>query len=135
MARRLLTAESASLRLRLMEVLFKDGRFQWERLENLLMIASADKSFDIVPTAGMGLQFLMSDEGQYLRRQILLALTEDNRLHTEEVQRLWSLVKDDLQPNRLLGVAWDALADFSRERAAALVPTELAGAFQPSSRR
>ena len=134
-ARRLLTAESASLRRRLIEVLFKDGRFQWERLENLLMIASSDESFDIIPTAGMGLRFLMSDEGRSLRRQILLALTEDNRLHTEEVQRLWSLVKDDLQPNRLLGVAWGAFTDFSREQAAALVPAELVGAFQPSSRR
>ena len=134
-ARRLLTAESASLRRRLIEVLFKDGRFQWERLENLLMIASSDESFDIIPTAGLGLRFLMSDEGRSLRRQILLALTEDNRLHTEEVQRLWSLVKDDLQPNRLLDVAWGAIADFSREQAAALVPAELVGAFQPSSRR
>ncbi len=134
-ARRLLTAESASLRRRLIEVLFKNGRFQWERLENLLMIASSDESFDIIPTAGLGLRFLMSDEGRSLRRQILLALTEDNRLHTEEVQRLWSLVKDDLQPNRLLDVAWGAIADFSREQAAALVPAELVGAFQPSSRR
>lgn len=134
-ARRLLTAESASLRRRLIEVLFKNGRFQWERLENLLMIASSDESFDIIPTAGLGLRFLMSDEGRSLRRQILLALTEDNRLHTEEVQRLWSLVKDDLQPNRLLDVAWGAITDFSREQAAALVPAELVGAFQPSSRR
>lgn len=129
-ARRLLSAETTALRRRLIEVLFKDGKFQWQRLENLLMIARSDQSFDIIPTAGMGIQFLMTEEGQYLRRQILLALTEDNRLHTEEVQRLWSLVKDDLQPNRLLGAAWDVIADFSKERAVALVPTELAGALQ-----
>ncbi len=133
-ARRLLTAETPSLRRRLIEVLFKDGHLQWERLENLLMIARSDESFDIIPTAGMGIQFLASDEGQYLRRQIVLALTEDNRLHTEEVQRLWSLIKDDLQPNRLLGAAWDALADFSKEQAVALVPKELVGAFQMSDR-
>ena len=129
-ARRLLTAETQSLRRRLIDVLFKDGRFQWQRLENLLMIAQSDQSFDILPTAGLGIQFLMTEEGQYLRRQILLALTEDNRLHTEEVQRLWKLVKDDLQPDRLIGAAWDALAGFSRERAVALVPTEIAGALQ-----
>lgn len=133
-ARRLLTAESPALRRRLIEVLFKDGQLQWERLENLLMIARSDNSFDIIPTAGMGFQFLVSDEGKYLRRQILLALTEDNRLHTEEVQRLWSLVKDDLQPNRIIGAAWDAFADFSKERAVALVPRELTGAFQAVSR-
>ncbi|MEL6353527.1 MAG: AarF/ABC1/UbiB kinase family protein [Cyanobacteria bacterium J06627_28] len=129
-ARRLLSAETTSLRRRLIEVLFKDGKFQWQRLENLLMIARSDQSFDIIPTAGMGIQFLMTEEGQYLRRQILLALTEDNRLHTEEVQRLWTLVKDDLQPDRLLGAAWGVIADFSKERAVALVPTELAGALQ-----
>lgn len=129
-ARRLLTAETPSLRRRLIEVLFKDGRLQWERLENLLMIARSDDSFDIIPTAGMGFQFLVSEEGRYLRQQIVLALTEDNRLHTEEVQRLWRLVKDDLQPDKIIGAAWDAFADFSRERAVSLVPAELAGAFQ-----
>ena len=129
-ARRLLTAETPALRRRLIDVLFKDGKFQWQRLENLLLIARSDQSFDIIPTAGLGIQFLVTEEGQYLRRQILLALTEDNRLHTEEVQRLWLLVKDDLQPNKLLGAAWDAIADFSRERAVSLVPTELAGALQ-----
>lgn len=133
-ARRLLSAETTSLRRRLIEVLFKGGRFQWERLENLLLIAQSDQSFDIIPTAGMGLQFLASDEGRYLRRQILLALTEDNRLHTEEVQRLWFLIKDDLQPNRLLGAAWEAIADFSKERAASFVPSELVGAFQTKPR-
>jgi len=40
----------------------------------------------------------LSDEGKFLRRQLLLALTEDDRLHTQEVQRLWNLVKDDLKP-------------------------------------
>ncbi|MEM6597104.1 MAG: AarF/ABC1/UbiB kinase family protein [Cyanobacteria bacterium P01_D01_bin.36] len=129
-AKRLLTAETPALRRRLIDVLFKDGTFQWQRLENLLMIAQSDKGFDIIPTAGLGIQFLMTEEGQYLRRQVLLALTEDNRLHTEEVQRLWTLVKDDLQPNRLIGAAWDAIADFSRERAVSLVPTEIAGALQ-----
>ena len=101
----------------------------------MLLIARSDESFDIIPTAGLGIQFLMTDEGQYLRQQILLALTEDNRLHTEEVQRLWRLVKDDLQPDRLFGAAWDALADFSKERAVALVPAEIAGALQLTNSR
>ena len=61
-ARRLLSAETTSLRRRLIEVLFKDGRFQWQRLENLLLIARSDQSFDLIPTAGMGIQFLMTEE-------------------------------------------------------------------------
>ncbi|MGB8699575.1 MAG: AarF/ABC1/UbiB kinase family protein [Thermosynechococcaceae cyanobacterium] len=114
-AKRLLTEESPAFRRRLIEVLFKDGKFQWERLENLIAIARSDKSFDLVPTARMGLQYLWSEEGQFLRRQLILALTEDNRLHTAEVQRLWQLVQADFQPSRLINVALGALADLSGE--------------------
>lgn len=121
-ARRLLTGESPELRRRLLNVLFKDGKFQWQRLENLIAIARTDGSFDVLPTAQMGLQLLLSEEGKFLRRQLILALTEDDRLHTEEVQRLWNLVKDDLQPNRLFDVAIGLLTELSREGAAAILP-------------
>ncbi len=114
-AQRLLTEETPEFRRRLLEVLFKDGKFQWHRLENLISIARTDQSFDLIPTAGMGLQFLLSDEGQFLRRQLILALVEDDRLHTEEVQRLWSLIKDDLQPDKLLTAAMGAIRSFSEE--------------------
>lgn len=120
-ARRLLTGESPRLRRRLIDVLFKDGRFQWHRLENMITIARSDSNFDILPTAQLGLQYLLSDEGQFLRRQLLIALTEDDRLHTEEVQRLWQLVKDDIKPARLVTAALGAFAELSP--AAALIPT------------
>ncbi|WP_066378467.1 MULTISPECIES: AarF/ABC1/UbiB kinase family protein [unclassified Anabaena] len=128
-ARRLLTGESPELRRRLLNVLFKDGKFQWQRLENLIAIARTDGNFDILPTARMGLQYLLSDEGKFLRRQLVLALTEDDRLHTEEVQRLWLLVKDDINPNRLLNVAMGLLADLSREGVAAILPQATSLAF------
>ena len=120
-ARRLLTGESPALRRRLLNVLFKDGKFQWQRLENLITIARTDSNFDVLPTAKMGLEFILSEEGKFLRRQLVLAITEDDRLHTEEVQRLWDLVKDDLPPNRLLNVAISLLTDFSREGVAAIL--------------
>jgi predicted unusual protein kinase regulating ubiquinone biosynthesis (AarF/ABC1/UbiB family) len=103
-ARRLLTDESPNLRQRLLEVLFNNGKFQWQRLENLIKIAKSDDDFDLVPTAKMGLQYLMSDEGKFLRKRILLAITEDDRLHTDEISRIWQLVGADLKPNKL----WDA---------------------------
>ncbi|WP_414582410.1 ABC1 kinase family protein [Scytonema sp. PCC 10023] len=124
-ARRLLTGESPALRRRLLNVLFKDGKFQWHRLENLIAIARTDSNFDVLPTAQLGLQYLLSDEGKFLRRQLVLALTEDDRLHTEEVQRLWDLVKDDLKPTRLLNVAIGVLTDFSRDGVAAILPRAL----------
>jgi predicted unusual protein kinase regulating ubiquinone biosynthesis (AarF/ABC1/UbiB family) len=122
-ARRLLNGESPQLRRRLLEVLFKDGKFQWQRLENLITIARSDTNFDILPTAQLGLQYLLSDEGKFLRQQLILALVEDDRLHTEEVQRLWELIKDDIKPGRILNAAWGAIAELSVQRAATLIPS------------
>jgi predicted unusual protein kinase regulating ubiquinone biosynthesis (AarF/ABC1/UbiB family) len=122
-ARRLLNGESPQLRRRLLDVLFKDGKFQWQRLENLIAIARSDTHFDILPTAQLGLQYLLSEEGQFLRRQLILALVEDDRLHTEEVQRLWELIKDDIKPGRLFNAAWGALTELSVQRAATLIPS------------
>ncbi len=122
-ARRLLTGESSQLRRRLLEVLFKNGKFQWQRLENLIAIAQSDDGFDLLPTAQLGLQYILSGEGQFLRQQLLLALTEDERLHTEEVQRLWDLIKHDLKPDRLLSAAVGAITEFSAARTAAIIPS------------
>jgi predicted unusual protein kinase regulating ubiquinone biosynthesis (AarF/ABC1/UbiB family) len=122
-ARRLLMGETPALRRRLIEVLFKDSKFQWERLENLIAIARSDTNFDLLPTAQLGIQYLLSDEGALLRRQLILALIEDDRLHTEEVQRLWNLIKDEIRPGRLFNAAIGALTEFSAERAATLLPT------------
>jgi predicted unusual protein kinase regulating ubiquinone biosynthesis (AarF/ABC1/UbiB family) len=124
-ARRLLTGESPQLRRRLLDVLFKDERFQWQRLENLIAIARTNNNFDLLPSAQLGIQFLMSDEGKFIRRELLIALTEDDRLHTAEVQRLWDLVKDEIKPDRLLSAAWEALAEFSTTGTAALIPSAL----------
>jgi predicted unusual protein kinase regulating ubiquinone biosynthesis (AarF/ABC1/UbiB family) len=121
-ARRLLLGETPALRQRLLEIVFKDGQFQWQRLENMITIARGDTSFDWVPTAGLGLRYLMSKEGASLRQMLLLALTENDRLHTEEVQRLWALVKDDITFDRMVEAAWNAFTGYSLERAEELVP-------------
>jgi predicted unusual protein kinase regulating ubiquinone biosynthesis (AarF/ABC1/UbiB family) len=133
-AKRLLTGESARLRQRLLEVLFKDGKFQWQRLENMIAIARTDDSFDLLPTAQMGMQFLMSEEGAGLRRELLLALTEDNRFHGEEVKRLWALVSADMKPEKLAGAAWNAFVQFSTDSAAGFLPAALASLTKNPSR-
>ena len=122
-SKRLLTGESPQLRRRLLDILFKDDKFQWQRLENMIAIAQSDQQFDLLPTARLGLTYLLSDEGKYFRQQLLIALTEDDRLHTEEVQRLWSLVKDELKPQKLFDVALTALRQISTERVAAVIST------------
>lgn len=124
---RLLMGETPQMRRRLLDVLFKGERFQWQRLENMLAIAQSGGKFDLLPTAQVGLQYLLSEEGSYLRRQLLLALTEDERLHTEEVQRLWSLIKDNFQPQKLWDVTLSAVRDFSSRRMAEAIAS-LSGA-------
>jgi predicted unusual protein kinase regulating ubiquinone biosynthesis (AarF/ABC1/UbiB family) len=109
-AQRLLNSETPEMRRRLIEVIIKDGKLQWQRLENMIGIARSDRNFDLLPTAQLGFQFLMSEEGRALRNQIIMALTEDNRLHITEVQQLWNLVKSELEPAKLLNVAFGALA-------------------------
>ena len=121
-ARRLLTDESEGLRQRLVGILFKGDEFQWSRLENLLAIAKSDGEFDIIPTASMGFKFLTSPDGEYIRRRILLALTEDNRLHTEEVMRIWQMLRPDLEPAKLWDMAANALTKTMPKAIAAALP-------------
>jgi predicted unusual protein kinase regulating ubiquinone biosynthesis (AarF/ABC1/UbiB family) len=109
-AQRLLNGETPEMRRRLLEVVIKDGKLQWQRLENMIGIARSDSNFELLPTAQLGLKFLVSDEGKSLRNQIVMALTEDNRLHLTEAQHLWNLVKEELEPTKLLNVAFGALA-------------------------
>ena len=125
-SQRLLTGESPQLRRRLLDVLIKDGKFQWERLENMIEIASSDGSFDILPTARLGLQYILSEEGRYLRQQLLIALTEGDRLHTDEVQRLWSLIQDDIKPQKIFDLAFNAFRQISAESVAAIIPSATA---------
>ena len=108
-AKRLLTDRDASLRERLTQVLFsaKDGTFQWRRLENLVALARENgDGLDLTETVADGAQLLVTDER--LRRQLLLALTEDNRLRVDEVARVAALLGDDVQIDRL---ASQSLAD------------------------
>lgn len=114
-ARRLLTDEDPALRERLIQVLFQDGKFQWRRLENLISLAKEGPSgkspspsarggkkagLDLSDTVKDGLRVLLLDDR--LRTQVLLALTEDNKLHVAEVLSVLRLVQSDIQPTKLV---------------------------------
>jgi hypothetical protein len=52
-AKRLLTDRDAGLRERLLQVLFKQGKFQWSRLENLIKLArESGGGLDLTDTVG-----------------------------------------------------------------------------------
>ena len=56
-AKRLLTDRDARLRERLIQVLFKQGKFQWERLENLVKLAQEGAGeLDLTDTVSDGAQ-------------------------------------------------------------------------------
>ncbi|KAK1551184.1 hypothetical protein Q3G72_031599 [Acer saccharum] len=115
-AKRLLTDPNPALRERLIQVLFKDGVFQWKRLENLIVLAKenvakmssnpaiqvksiskslqVEKKLDLTDTIKDGARLFFTDEG--IRRKLLLALTEDSKLHVQELVDVYRLVESDI---------------------------------------
>ncbi|KAK9946780.1 hypothetical protein M0R45_012226 [Rubus argutus] len=118
-AKRLLTDPNPALRERLIQVLFKDGVFQWKRLENLIVLAKENvsmmssnpalqvkemsarvrelqvkKKLDLTDTIKDGARLFIFDEG--IRRKLILALTEDSKLHIEELVDVYRLVEDQI---------------------------------------
>ena len=80
-------------------MLFSGGRFQWDRLENLLRLAKEGTGSSGPGGGGLDLSATVSDGARVvllddeLRRQLLRAFTEDDRLHVDEVARLLRLVQ------------------------------------------
>lgn len=70
-ARRLLTDTSPQLRASLRELLFKEGSFRWNRLENLLRNATSSDDYDISQVLNQALEFLFSQRGDFIRDRIV----------------------------------------------------------------
>ncbi|KAI4321765.1 hypothetical protein MLD38_035111 [Melastoma candidum] len=70
-AKRLLTDTSPYLRDALIEVLFKDGRFRWNRLENLLIQGSKDRDFVAKDALQPVLKLLLDPDGDELRLLVI----------------------------------------------------------------
>ncbi len=115
-ARRLLTDESPRLRQRLLEILFKDNRFQWQRLENLIAMAGTGTNLDLVPTARLGVRYLLSEEGKSLRERLAQALTQGDRLHTREVFHLWQVLAPRIETPKLAQDVLQEVWSVTRER-------------------
>ncbi|KAL6658661.1 hypothetical protein ACP70R_004247 [Stipagrostis hirtigluma subsp. patula] len=129
-AKRLLTDPNPALRERLIQVLFKDGAFQWKRLENLIVLAKENvtkmnsnpalkksslqtvrsrqlqSKLDLTETIKDGARMFLIDAG--IRRQLILAFTEDSKLHVEELFDVYRLVEDQID---MPSVALEVLQD------------------------
>jgi predicted unusual protein kinase regulating ubiquinone biosynthesis (AarF/ABC1/UbiB family) len=66
-AKRLLTDPAPDLRNSLKELLFKDGSFRWNRLENLLVNARSSDEYDLNQVIDQSLDFILSDRGTFIR--------------------------------------------------------------------
>ncbi|CBI34152.3 unnamed protein product, partial [Vitis vinifera] len=66
-AKRLLTDPNPYLRDALIELLFKDGRFRWNRLENLLVQGRKDRDFSAKDALQPVLKLLLAPDGEQLR--------------------------------------------------------------------
>jgi predicted unusual protein kinase regulating ubiquinone biosynthesis (AarF/ABC1/UbiB family) len=70
-AKRLLTDDSPRLRASLRDLLFREGQFRWNRLENLLRNASSGQDFDLNQTLNQTLDFLFSERGTFIREPLI----------------------------------------------------------------
>ena len=69
-SKRLLTDSSTELRNSLKDLLFKDGSFRWNRLENLLRNAKDSPDYDFDTVINQGLNFLLSERGEFIREKL-----------------------------------------------------------------
>lgn len=70
-AKRLLTDPNPYLRDALIELLFKDGKFRWNRLENLLVQGRKDRDFSAKDALQPVLKLLLGPDGEELRKLVI----------------------------------------------------------------
>ncbi|KAJ4958325.1 hypothetical protein NE237_025436 [Protea cynaroides] len=136
-AKRLLTDPNPALRERLIQVLFKDGVFQWKRLENLIILAKenvakmssnpalkvktqqrsrdwqVERKLDLTDTIKDGARLFLLDAG--IRRQLLLALTEDSKLHIQELVDVYRLIEGEIDIPSVASQIVRELPDVTRD--------------------
>ncbi|AFY59807.1 AarF/ABC1/UbiB kinase family protein [Synechococcus sp. PCC 6312] len=69
-AKRLLTDPAPELRTSLKNLLFKDGSFRWNRLENLLRNARDSRDYDFDMALNQAIEFLFSERGEFIRNKL-----------------------------------------------------------------
>ncbi|MGK7903300.1 MAG: ABC1 kinase family protein [Hormoscilla sp.] len=70
-AKRLLTDPAPELRASLRDLLFKDGSFRWNRLENLLRNARNSQDYDLDLVLNQTIDFLFSPRGAFIRDRLV----------------------------------------------------------------
>ncbi|MEO1148784.1 MAG: AarF/ABC1/UbiB kinase family protein [Cyanobacteria bacterium J06638_22] len=99
-AKRLLTDPAPQLRTSLKELLFQDGTFRWNRLENLLRNAKDSSEYDLNKAIDQGIEFLFSERGEFIREQLVNEIVEGvDGMGQMAVHRVTAVVRDRLGLN------------------------------------
>lgn len=98
-AKRLLTDPAPQLRSSLQDLLFKNGSFRWNRLENLLRNARDNSDYDLDQVLDQTLEFIFSDRGLFLRDRIVSELVNSlDHLGQNTLRSATSWFQNDLGP-------------------------------------
>lgn len=93
-ARRLLTDPAPELRASLQELLFEEGGFRWNRLENLLKNARNSDEYDLDKVLNQTIDFLFSERGEFIRVRVADELVKElDKLGYGLIQRLYRQVQ------------------------------------------
>jgi hypothetical protein len=90
-ANRLLNDSAPELRMALKDLLFRDGEFRWNRLENLLSNAQTNPDYDLSGTLDKGIDFLLSDRSEFMHDRIIDEIVKG--IETETSKRLPERIK------------------------------------------
>ena len=70
-AKRILSDPAPELRSSLRELLFKDGSFRWNRLENLLRNARNSQDYDLDRVLNQAVDYIFSERGEFIREKLV----------------------------------------------------------------
>ncbi|MCT7950913.1 AarF/ABC1/UbiB kinase family protein [Ancylothrix sp. C2] len=94
-AKRLLTDPSPELRASLRDLLFKEGSFRWNRLENLLKNAQSSDDYDISQALNQALEFLFSERGDFIRDYLVDEIVKSvDTLSRQSLQNATAVVSE-----------------------------------------
>ncbi|MDC0835387.1 AarF/ABC1/UbiB kinase family protein [Geitlerinema sp. CS-897] len=121
-AKRLLTDSSPELRSSLRELLFKEGQFRWNRLENLLRNAKDSDDYDLANALNQALDFLFSERGEFIRDRLVDEvvknvdlLSQDAVQNTNAALREWlNLSRNGSRPTRSVKMSQSESEDLER---------------------
>ncbi|WP_024546110.1 AarF/ABC1/UbiB kinase family protein [Picosynechococcus sp. NKBG15041c] len=96
-AKRLLTDNSPELRHSLKDLLFKDGSFRWNRLENLLNNAKDSAEYDLKGAVNQGIDYIFSERGEFIRERLAEEIIQSvDVLGRNTFQNITSLLQEQL---------------------------------------